>query len=111
MNNSTSLSSGPNKLDERERKNYMKKIMDLNKINRQLSADVEMWRRKCLIVQEKYHNMNAKMAKDKFIGIGSNGGNKNNSFAVNGKSAGGWNIQQNHSFSNGQMLEEVNELI
>ena len=27
-----------------------------------------MWRRKCSIVQEKYHNMNLKFAKDKFIG-------------------------------------------
>lgn len=57
-----------NKADEKDRKNYEKKIIDLTKTNRQLSADVEMWRRKCSIVQEKYHNINMRMAKDKFIG-------------------------------------------
>ena len=40
------------KMEEKDKKNYEKKIIDLTKINRQLSADVEMWRRKCSIVQE-----------------------------------------------------------
>ena len=28
-----------------------------------------MWRRKCSIFQEKYHNINVRVAKDKFIGL------------------------------------------
>lgn len=56
------------KIDDRERKNFERKIVDLTKINRQLSADVEMWRRKCSVIQDKYHNANMRMAKDKFIG-------------------------------------------
>lgn len=67
-NNLGLMVSNNQKIDEKERKNYEKKIIDLTKTNRQLSADVEMWRRKCSVVQEKYHNINIKMAKDKFIG-------------------------------------------
>lgn len=79
-----------------------KKIIELNKTNRQLGADVEMWRRKCSVVQEKYHNMNTQMAKDKFIGLPHSNNKKGNN---------GWNIGGLHSSNSLKMLNEVNDLI
>lgn len=84
MNNNFSVKGA--KIDERERKNFERKIVDLNKINRQLSADVEMWRRKCSVIQDKYHNANMRMAKDKFIGRP-----REEESGVK-KNGGGWNI-------------------
>ena len=56
------------RLEEREKKNFERKIVELSKTNRQLSTEVEMWRRKCNVVQEKYQNMRSLLSKDKSIG-------------------------------------------
>ena len=88
-------------MEEKDKKNYEKKIIDLTKINRQLSADVEMWRRKCSIVQEKYHNINVKMAKDKFIGRPREQeliGKKNNT---------GWNIGGVNSINSANTVQMI----
>lgn len=39
------------RLEERDRKNYERKIVDLTKTNRQITHEVEMLRRKCNVVQ------------------------------------------------------------
>ena len=77
--------------------------MELGKSNRQLSADVEMWRRKCGVIQEKYQSMRNIFNKDKFIGrkkddeIASGAKDRKLNQSVNSKSA--------------VTLEEVNNLL
>lgn len=56
------------RFEEKEKKNYEKKIIDLTKTNRQITHEVEMWRRKCNVVHEKYQNMRSLLSKDKGIG-------------------------------------------
>ena len=53
---------------EKERKTYERKIFELTKTNNKLGADVEMWRRKCGIVQDKYSSLRGLFDKDKYIG-------------------------------------------
>lgn len=43
--------------------------MELTKNNSKLNADIEMWRRKCGVIQEKYQSMKSLFNKDKFIGL------------------------------------------
>lgn len=56
------------KLDERERRELERKIQDLSKNNRQITAELEKNRRKCEIVQEKYQSIKNLVSKDKNIG-------------------------------------------
>ena len=102
-NNNANLSLNMSqRIDERERKNFQRKIIDLTKINRQLSSDVEMWRRKCSVIQDKYHNANARMAKDKFIGRP-----REQDISLK-KGGNGWNIGGVNSSNNlktNQMME------
>lgn len=69
LNGSTSINH-QKRGEEKEKKNFEKKIIDLTKTNRQISHEVEMWRRKCNVVQEKYQNIRSLLSKDKGIGIG-----------------------------------------
>ncbi len=39
------------RLEEKDRKNFERKIVDLTKTNRQITHEVEMLRRKCNVVQ------------------------------------------------------------
>lgn len=55
-------------MEEKDRKNYERKIVDLTKTNRQITHEVEMLRRKCNVVQEKYQNIRSLLSKDKGIG-------------------------------------------
>lgn len=56
------------RLEEKDRKNYERKIVDLTKTNRQVTHEVEMLRRKCIVVQEKYQNIRSLLSKDRGIG-------------------------------------------
>ena len=43
-------------------------MIEQTKTNNKLAADLQMWRRKCGIVQEKYQSLRSLFDKDKFIG-------------------------------------------
>ena len=55
-------------MDEKDKKNFQRKIVDLTKANRQITHEVEMLRRKNNVVQEKYQNIRLLLSKDKGIG-------------------------------------------
>lgn len=57
------------RLEEREKKNFEKKIIDLKKANRQISHEAELWKRKCSVVQDKYQSIRSLLSKDKNIGL------------------------------------------
>jgi predicted RNase H-like nuclease (RuvC/YqgF family) len=56
------------KPNEPEKKNLERKIIELTRNNNKLSSEVEVWRRKCNIIQDKYQSMRTLFDKDKFIG-------------------------------------------
>ena len=83
------------RLEEKQKKNYEKKIIDLTKTNRQISHEAEMWRRKCNVVQEKYQNIRSLLSKDKGIG----------------RQAGDESITRDKKTKmNSSMLDEINEM-
>lgn len=43
-------------------------MLELTKNISRLNLDIETWRRKCIVIQEKYQSMKALFNKDKFIG-------------------------------------------
>ena len=61
------------RLEQRDRKNYERKIVDLTKTNRQITHEAEMLRRKCNVVQEKYQNIRSLLSKDRGIGRDKSG--------------------------------------
>ena len=67
--NTVSNQQGQQKRTDKEKKKYEKKILELTKNNSKLNADLEMWRRKCNVIQEKYQSMKSLFNKDKFIGL------------------------------------------
>ena len=68
----TSVKGNVIRLEEKERKSFEKKIQDLTRSNKQMMAEIETWRRKCVVIQEKYNSIRTFTGKDKFIGINRN---------------------------------------
>lgn len=56
------------KNESKEKKALEKKVLELTKNISRLNLDIETWRRKCIVIQEKYQSMKALFNKDKFIG-------------------------------------------
>jgi predicted RNase H-like nuclease (RuvC/YqgF family) len=56
------------RLEEKERRELERRIQDLSKTNRQITAELEKSRRKCEVVQEKYQSIKNLVSKDKNIG-------------------------------------------
>ena len=89
------------RMEEKDKRNFEKKIIDLTKTNRQISHEVEMWRRKCNVVQEKYQNIRSLLSKDKGIGVGRQSLNPSKEET---DSAG------NKKRTTTSMLDEINEM-
>ena len=67
-----------------------------------MSHEVEMWRRKCNVVQEKYQNIRSLLSKDKSIGVGR----QSLSYGQDNAGLG----EKKMSGKTGYMLEEINEM-
>ena len=63
-----SLNVFAGKNESKEKKALEKKVLELTKNISRLNLDIETWRRKCIVIQEKYQSMKALFNKDKFIG-------------------------------------------
>lgn len=57
------------KNEEQLKKKYDKKIEELNKNNKALVKELEVQRKKCETMTEKYNNLKTIFTKDRFIGI------------------------------------------
>ena len=55
-------------MNDKERKMLLKKIDELTKNNNKLIADMEITRKKCIIINDKYLSMRTLFDKDKFVG-------------------------------------------